>query len=336
MTVTHRDADRKPLVCVVIPMLDERRSIEACLDSFAAQTYPLDRLEVVVVDGGSTDGSRQYVDLRAESESWIRVVDNPLRKASAAFNAGVAAARGDVVCLFSAHGVADPDYVRTSVEVLLDTGASGVGGRYEHRGTDPGSNAIGLAMVSPFGMASPHRFVSGRCEVDTISHPAYRRSALVEIGPFDEGLERNSDYELNWRLRAAGHTLLFDPDIRSIYRPRPSLGALGRQFWAYGRWKARVIERHPRSLRLRHLVAPAAVAGAALGSPFLVTRRGRRLASVVGSAYGLAVAAAVARARPRRHDASPIVLGASFPVMHGCWGAGFLTSAVEDALRSRR
>lgn len=324
--------DWRPVVTVVVPMLNERGFIEECLDGFARQTYPPAQLDVVVVDGGSTDGSREFVDAMETTCRWLRVVDNPKRKASAAFNRGVEVAKGDVICLFSAHGVPDDRYVESSVAVLDETDAAGVGGRYLHVGRDRASNAIGLAMVSPFGMASPHRFASTRADVDTISHPAYRREWLVDVGPFDETLERNSDYELNWRLRAAGARLVFDPSIVSIYRPRPSLKGLGRQFWWYGRWKVRVIQRHPGSMRARHLVAPVAVVCAGLSPLLVATRRMRPVVAIGGVLYGAVVAAGTATARPAAHDADPLVLAAAFPIMHGAWGSGFLTSLLEDVI----
>jgi glycosyltransferase involved in cell wall biosynthesis len=325
-----------PVVSVVVPMLDEAGFIEACLQGFEAQDYPAELLDVVVVDGGSTDGSRDYVDKLAERVRWVRVVENPKGRASAAFNAGVAAAKGSVVCLFSAHGVPDPGYVRRSVEVLEETGAAGVGGRYVHEGLDPTSSAVGLAMVSPFGMASPHRFATSRCEVDTISHPAYRRSALEEVGPFDETLMRNSDYELNHRIRDLGLTLVFEPSVVSIYRPRGSLRALGRQFWWYGRWKERVVRRHPRSLKARHLIPPAAVFGGLLSPALVASARGRRAVTVATLAYTAMVGAAVVAAEPRRHGASVPTLALSFPVMHASWGAGFLLSLAEDSMEGLR
>jgi glycosyltransferase involved in cell wall biosynthesis len=325
-------ADRLPLVSVVVPMLNEAGYIHACLDGFAAQTYPLARLEVLVVDGGSTDGSREEVDKRAVDEPWIRVVENPARKAAAAFNRGFDAATGEVGCLFSAHGVPDPRYVERSVAVLQETGAAGVGGQYHHVGLDPTSAAIGLAMVSPFGMASTHRFAKRRQYVDTISHPAYWLAAVRPVGLFDEGLERNSDYEYNYRLRQAGLDLVFDPSVESTYRPRPSLKALGRQFWHYGRWKARVARRHRGSIKARHLVAPAAVAGAAAAPLMCLSRRGRYLVAGAALTYGAGVLAATVAAHPRRHGADPRTLAACFPTMHAAWGAGFLVSVIEDAI----
>jgi len=321
------------VVTIVVPMLNERGYIDECLAGFEAQTYPSDLLDVVVVDGGSTDGSREGVDRLAAERPWLRVVENPDRRASSAFNRGVEAAKGDVVCLFSAHGVPDEQYVERSVDVLTETGAAGVGGRYLHIGKDPRSNAVGLAMVSPFGMASPHRFAHRRRDVDTISHPAYRRAAMLDIGPFDETLERNSDYEFNWRMRARGHRLVFDPTISSIYRPRPSLRALARQFWWYGRWKARVVERHRDSLRLRHVVPPGFVIALALAPLLLPSRRGRRAIATGVGAYATLVACATAVARPVEHRASVAITAACFPVMHVAWGAGFATSVVEDIIR---
>jgi GT2 family glycosyltransferase len=208
-----------------------------------------------------------------------------------------------------------------------------VGGRYLHVGRDAASNAIGLAMVSPFGMASPHRFAGARREVDTISHPAYRREALVDVGPFDESLARNSDYELNFRLRDRGHRLIVDPSISSVYRPRGSLRALARQFWWYGRWKVRVAKRHPKSLRARHLVAPAAVVALALSPVAVRSRPGRRFIGLGTASYTVVAIAATVRARPREHRADVVTLLAAFPVMHVSWGAGFLASVLEDTVR---
>ena len=322
--------DPVPLVSVCVPMRDEQGYVEACLDGFAAQTHPLDRLEVIVVDAGSTDGSRAIVEARAASCPWIRIVDNPRRKAAAAFNRGLEAARGEVFCLFSAHGVPDPEYVARSVAVLAETGVTGVGGQYHHVGTDPTSNAVGRAMVSPVGMASPHRYATERLVVDTISHPAYRTEDLADV-TFDESLERNSDYDFNWRLRRAGRTLLFDPSVESVYRPRPSLRALGRQFWWYGRWKERVIRRNPGSLEPRHLVAPAFAASVVAAPVLAASPTGRRLLAAEAVGYAAVVAVGTVKARPRAHHAAPTTLAACFPVMHLSWGAGFLTSLVEDA-----
>jgi len=324
-----------PFVSVVIPMLDEVGFIGPCVEGFLAQSYPSELIEVLVVDGGSIDGSRDIIEAISAAHPRVRVLDNPKRLAAAAANVGIAEAKGDVLCFLSAHGVPDVEYVATSVRILGETDAVGVGGRYIHEGTDRSSRAIGLAMASPFGMASPHRWSDEVAEVDTISHPTFRKQPMIDVGGYDESLLRNEDYEFNYRLRAAGGRLVFSPEISSVYRPRSSLRALSRQFYAYGRWKATIMRRHPRSIRARHLVPPIAVAVGTGLAAAAVLGRGRRTAIAVALSYVTLEIAAVDRARPRRLEASVPVFIASLPVMHASWGAGVLSGLVKDVLAAR-
>ncbi len=335
-TPTGEDRPAEPVVTVALPMLNEAKYILACLDSFSQQDYPLDLLDVMVIDGGSDDGCRLVVEAYADKHPWVRIVDNPTGTASAAFNVGMNQAYGEVVCLFSSHGVADPDYVSRSVAALHRSGAAGVGGSYRHEGLDAVSNAIGAAMVSRVGMASPHRFAHSARDVDTISHPAYWRDAMIDVDGFDESLMRNSDYEFNFRMREAGYRLHFDPAIGSVYRPRPNLNSLFRQFWYYGKWKARVAEQHPASLRPRHLVAPAAAAGAAVTPFLLVDRRTRGLVALAWSAYAAVIAFGVASVDRKEREVSLPTLAAAFPAMHMAWGAGFIKTVLERVLGGKK
>jgi glycosyltransferase involved in cell wall biosynthesis len=323
------EPDDRPFVSVIVPMLNEADHIERCLTSLYAQDYAPDRFEILVVDGGSVDGSRERVQALARQAPDVRLIENPAQRASAAFNRGVEAAAGDVVCLVAAHAEVGTDYLRRSVDVLSETEAAGVGGVLKHEGLDRGSRAIGLAMTSPFGMASPFRYASSRRVADTIGHPAYWRERLEQVGPFDETLLRNSDYELNYRLRRAGAELLFDPTIVTTYRPRTSLPRLGRQFWAYGQWKAVVVRRHPRSVRPRHLAAPVAIAVLALAPALAASRTGRRMLVTAALAYGGLLAAAIVVARPTAKDADPVRFVAAFPTMHVAWGAGFWSTVLR-------
>lgn len=322
---------RPPLVSVVVPMRNEAPTIEACIRTFDVQEHPHDALEVIVVDGLSDDGSRDLVSRMALDRPWLRLVDNPDRRASSAFNRGIEASTGDYVCIVSSHGEVGPDFISRSLATLTETGASGVGGKLLHVGTDPVGRAIGAAMTSPFGMASPFRYANDRREVDTIGHPMYRRAALDEVGPFDESLERNSDYELNQRLRNAGHRLVFDPDIVTTYYPRGDLAGLARQFWDYGRWKAEIVRRDPSNLRWRHTV-PSTFALTAVAAPLLVRfPLGRRVVSAGLGCYGVGVALAVSKARPGDGDVDRRALVAAFPLMHLTWGAAFLRGLVDPS-----
>lgn len=314
----------RPMVSVVVPMRDEVESIESCIRTFDVQDHPVDALDVIVVDGMSADGSRALVERLAADRPWLRVVDNPDRIASAAFNRGIEAAKGDYVCIVSSHGSVGPDFVSRSLRTLEDTGAAGVGGKLVHEGSDPAARAIGLAMTSRFGMASPFRYAKTRREVDTIGHPAYRKSVLAEVGHFDESLDRNSDYELNQRLRNAGHVLVFDPEIVTKYHPRATLMKLARQFWDYGRWKAQIVRRDPSNLRWRHGIPPVVVLAAAAAPVASTSQRGRRWLGLVALAYGAMLAMAWREAKPGGRGADVPTFLAAFPVMHLTWGAGFL------------
>ena len=172
------------------------------------------------------------------------------------------------------------------------------------------------------------------------SRPAATKRVLmapmVAAGGYDETLLRNEDYEFNYRLRQNGGRLVFCPEISSVYRPRGSLKDLGRQFFAYGRWKATVMRRHPGSIRARHLVPPVAVAGGVVLAAANVAGRGRRLGAASVVAYLALVLTALARTRPWRRDGSPVVFAAALPTMHASWGAGVLTGLARDLVAGRR
>jgi GT2 family glycosyltransferase len=164
------------------------------------------------------------------------------------------------------------------------------------------------------------RFSERAEDVDTVYLGAWRRDTLVDAGGFDEDLPINEDYELFHRLRAAGGRVVLSPEIRSEYHVRPSLGALARQYYRYGRGKIDMLRMHPESLRWRQVAAPALVAG--LAASAVVAPFRPRLALIVPAAYVAANLAASALAARRRAGALP-VLPAAFATMHVSWGVGF-------------
>lgn len=329
-------SDTRPYVSIVVPMLDERKSIEDCVNSFDDQTYPESLFELIIVDGGSTDGSRELVEQMQRLRPWLKLISNPDRKASAGFNRGIEASDAPVVGIIGAHSKVGPDFLRMSVDALLQSNAAGVGGFLAHEGTDPIGSAIGMAMTSRLGMASPFRFAKDGRDVDTIGHPVYRREVLEYVGLFNEDLERNSDYELNYRIRTAGYRLLFDPRIITVYNPRQSLRQLSRQFFDYGRGKAVVIIRHPGSLRLRHLITPSLVLFL-LGAPgFARFKIGRAVVAGTSVAYAALICGTVAMTKPLRHGADPVTFVMAFPTMHITWGTGFICGCLKQFLNKLR
>lgn len=325
-----------PRVTVVMPVYNEAAFIERTLGAVLSQEYPADRIEALVVDGGSTDATRALVTAIAAADSRVRLLDNPRRIQASAMNIALDHAGGEIVVRVDGHTVIAPDYVRRCVDHLAATGAQNVGGPLRFEGTTPLGRSIAAAYRSPFSV--PSRFtVSDRAEfVDTVYMGAWPREVFAQIGRFDEALAVNEDYELNYRIRRAGGRIYLTPDIRSQYFGRQTLGALWRQFARYGAWKCRVLAQHPRSVRLRHLVAPAFVAvlagGALLGA---VNRFARRLWGAVIGLYLLASGLASLRQAARDGWALLPRLPLVFATIHLAWGSGFWLGALRRTLTGR-
>ena len=244
-----------PTVSAVIPCRNEERHIESCVRSLLAQEPVPGGFEVIVADGMSDDGTREILAKLVREDNRVRVIDNPDRTTALGMNAGIRQARGQFIAIMGAHNEYAPDYLRASLAVSEATGADNVGGSMLCRGQSRLQRAIAAAHHSPFsvGGARWHN-VQYEGPADTVFGGFYRRSVFERIGCFDESLLRNQDDELNLRLTLAGGKIWHSPSIRSFYCPRPSLGALFRQYLQYGYWKVAVIKKHRRPAALRHLV----------------------------------------------------------------------------------
>lgn len=297
-----------PTVTVLIPTYQEASAIDACLDAVERQTYPA-IVETLVVDGGSDDGTQAM----AAAHPGVTVLDNPGRIQSAALNIGIDAAVGEVLVRVDGHCVIADDYVERCVAALDESGAAMVGGGMTPVAHGAIQEGIADAMASRFG-AGPARFHTGGEAgwVDTVYLGAYRRDVVREVGGYATDVGVNEDSELAHRMSAHGG-IWFDPAIRSVYEPRSSLRALARQFYRYGRSRAATAKRHPGSVKPRQLVAPAL-----LVAIVVLPRRRWTL-----GAYAAGVIAATAidgGPGPTRRAVYLLAL----PIMHLCWGVGFL------------
>ena len=318
-----------PLVSVVIPMRNEAQHIAACLDSVLAQDYPADRLEVIVVDGESDDDSARV--LRGYGER-LRVLRNPGRIVPTAMNIGIRAARGTIVARVDAHTVLAPSYIRVGVEALQRSGADNVGGPMHSVSRGRVGTAIALAMSSRFGIGAYFHFATEDREVDTVYMGMYPRAVFERIGLFDEELVRNQDDELNYRLRKAGGRIFLTTRMQSQYQNRQSFRTLARQFFQYGVWKIRVLQKHPRQMSVRQFVPPlfvATVLGSAIMALWLPAARW--LFAAILAAYVLAVAAASASVARRHGWRDVAAVAAAFATMHCSWGSGFLVGGLRFA-----
>lgn len=322
-----------PTISFVVAARNEETTIESCVRSLLSQHYPADRIQVAVVDGRSTDNTREIVADLAREDSRVQLLDNPERTAPYAFNIGIAGTTGALISLQSAHGTASTDYASVLVSAFQNTGAALVGGRVVtvpgDRATPMGA-AIARAMSSPLGIGSARFRYSERAGwVDTAYPGAYRRELFDRIGGFDESLVRNQDDELHLRARRAGYPMWFEPQLRSTYRPRPRLTALWSQYSQYGWWRSVTLLKHWRVTSPRHLVPAALVAGLT-GAPLLAAivprpryRRWLRLLWSGGLGAWLAI---LFTAAVRERGGPPQIMmrvPAAVACLHVAYGVGF-------------
>jgi succinoglycan biosynthesis protein ExoA len=321
----------RPLVSVIVAMRNEEGFIGRCLDSLAAQDYPHESLEVLVLDGRSTDNSREIVSSMVGMVPDLRLLDNEKTVSPAAFNMGINEARGEVVTIISAHCYLAPDYVSSCVEYLHETGADCVGGPIETVGESDTARAIALAMSSPFGVGDAlFRYSEQESYVDTLAFGAYRREVFERVGLFDEELVGSEDDEFNYRLRSEGGKLFLTPAIKSFYHGRSSFRALVQQYFRYGLGKVRVMRRHPGQARLRHFIPALFVLCLVLSIAlsFFSPWFGLLFAAIVGC-YVLAsllVAASIARKEGWRFL---LLLPLAFACLHLSYGTGFLVGVAR-------
>lgn len=314
---------------LLVAMRNEANHIERCLESILTQDYP--NIEVWVLDGQSTDGSWQIVERMIRGRTNCFLVSNPGITQSMGWNLGIERASGDIIGIVSAHAELAQDYVSKAVETLQRTQADLVGGPMRAFGTGPVGRAVALATSTPFGVGgAKFHYASREGVVDTVYMGLCWKEMYLRIGPFDPEMVRNQDDELSYRLLERGGRIVCNPAIQSRYYNRATLGSLWRQYYQYGCWKVRVIQKHPRQARLRHCIPSMFVisllASAAWGSFSPV---GSRLVAIVGVPYLLAnLAASVWAVRKGLWRELPL-LPVVYMILHLSYGVGFLVGLVR-------
>lgn len=239
--------DDLPLISIIIPCRNEEGFIGKCLESIISQFYPKDNLEVLVVDGMSTDKTREVVREYGEKHSFISLLENPRKVTPFGMNIGIRNSRGEVIILVNAHSILDKNFLKNNIEYLNKTHADAVGGMLNtiNEGASIISNAIPLATDSIFG-AGGRRYRSRIQEgfvKDTLPYCAYRRELFDKIGLIDEDLIRDQDEEFNYRILKNGGKIFFTPKIKSYLYVRPTLEKLWKQHFQYGYFKPLVLSK---------------------------------------------------------------------------------------------
>ncbi|MFB2597828.1 glycosyltransferase family 2 protein [Herbiconiux sp. P17] len=340
---TPEPTAERPGVSYVMPVLNEVTHVEAAIASLLDQDYegPFD---VIVALGPSIDGTTELLERLSRVDPRIRVIDNPTGSTPSGLNVAIGASQYPIVVRVDAHSLLPRDYTRIAVETMLRTGAANVGGIMKAEGTTPFESAVAIAYGSKAGLGGGAHHVGGKeGPAETVYLGVFRREWLTKVGLFNEDIRRGQDWELNRRLRASGGVVWFTPALVVIYRPRPSLERLARQFFSTGLWRGELARRFFTANALKYFVPPVTVALVVLG--FLAgvvglvllgvgsTQGDSTLAAVgLGLVFGfivpivyllfVAVAAidAVRRGGGRTGAWFLIVL----PCIHFSWGLGFI------------
>lgn len=320
-----------PFITVVSPVRNEEEHIHGCLSALVNQDYPRDRYEILVIDGMSEDKTRDIIKSFVKQHSHVRMYDNVNKTVPFALNIGLQYARGEIIVRVDGHAVVAKDYLAQCSRYLKTTRADCVGGRIVSINETKLGRAIALAMSCVFGVGdAKFRVFGGEGWVDTLAFGAYRREVFDKVGTFDEELVRNQDDEFNYRLRKFGGRIFMTPDIKSYYYPRMDIRKLWRQYFLYGFWKVRVMQKHLKMMQIRQFI-PGLFLVSLIGSgilgyyskPFFMVFASILLSYlVVTLVYSLKVAV-------KNGLGYFIILPSVFTCLHFSYGFGFICGLIK-------
>lgn len=317
------DPVAKPFVSVVVPVLDEERHIRAALASLTDITAELD-YEVLVMDAGSSDATREIVLAAARRNGRIRWYPNPKRLQSAAVNQAerLADPRAAIIIRADGHALYPPGFVATCLARMAETGASAIVVPLHIVGESCVQRAIAALQSSLIGNGGGDNRPARQSRfVDQGHHAAFDRKLFCDLGGYDDTFSHNEDTDLDVRIRHAGGRIWLEASIAVTYFSRRSLRGLGRQYFDYGKGRARVSRKHRTQLRLRQLLPPVTLGLLLLclaSSPFIPWL-------LLGpAAYLAACLAAGAADALRRHDPCLLLVGPAAIVLHLSWAAGLV------------
>lgn len=245
-----------PMVSVIMPVRNEAGFIARSVGAALAQDYPPERLEVLVADGMSDDGTREVLAELAAQRRNLRVIDNVKRIVPTGFNAALDVAQGEIIIRVDGHAIVAPDFVRQNVALMAERPeAWSTGGPIVHQARTSFGKAVAVAMAHPLGIGNArHHFSGYEGYGEGVPFPAFRRWVFERVGKFDEALVRNNDDEFNFRVTQAGGKVYISPRVRYTYFVRERVRQLFRQYFQYGFWRIPVIKKHRQPTTVRQLV----------------------------------------------------------------------------------
>jgi succinoglycan biosynthesis protein ExoA len=245
-----------PFVSIIMPIRNEAEFIERTIGSILDNDYPRDKMEILVADGCSDDGTQEIVNRIAEKDTRVKLSVNTRKIVSTGLNMALKLFRGDIFIVIGGHCEISPDFIKKSVGCLREHPEAWiVGGYLKTISAGYIGRVIAAATQSPIGVGNArHRLGGYDGWVDTVPYGAHYRWVLDKVGYFDEELVRNQDDEFNMRIISAGGKIRMSGDICSIYYSRSSLRKLWHQYFQYGFWRVRTLQKHGRPAVFRQVI----------------------------------------------------------------------------------
>lgn len=310
----------QPFVTVGIPCLDEEDFIEDVVERVLGQSYPADKMEVLVADGGSTDRTLAILAELERRDPRVRCIPNPGKIQAAGMNEIVRQAKGEVLIRLDAHADYADDYIESCIRVLEQTGADNVGGAARSLARNWFQKALCAALDSPLGVGgSKYRDASNEGYVESVFNGAFRRRVFETAGMYDPGAITNEDAELNQRILDSGGKIFLSRDIVAYYYPRDSYSGLAKQYFKYGKGRARTLLKHGGLPSIRPLV-PFLFTVGALG--LIATRKRQPFTLPAFALYALGAGIEAVRVGRKVGPWGIPVVWTIFPVLHVSHGLG--------------
>ena len=244
------------IVSIICPTYNEERYIQQTLESFLTQQFHSFELEILICDGRSTDATRKIVEEYANHHPCVRLIDNPHRKTPYAFNEGIKHAKGEYVAILGAHARYQPNYLQVCYDELIKSGAAGCSGRIITRSSS-GRYEPKLAewvTLSTYGVSGKSFRTSPEGYTHSVPYPLFKKQVLIDLGGYDNSLERNQDNEMNQRILDAGHTLYITWKTHCYYHPPANLKSLMKYASRNGFWNAKSLVKYTSSMRIHHFI----------------------------------------------------------------------------------
>lgn len=324
----------KIVISIVIPCRNEKVHIEECLKSLLVQEIPQEEYEILVVDGLSTDGTREILNLYAKKYPLIHVLDNEKRTTPFAMNLGIRNALGENIAICGSHTKYDRKFLSSALQLLQDHGEVGcVGGPIISIGDTDFAKAVSIAMSSTVGVGNAkHRFPDYEGYAEMACFPIYRKTVFEKIGYFDENLVRNQDDEFSLRYRLSGGKVFISPKVKSIYYVRNSAGKLFKQYFQYGFWRWIVLKKHKIQISYRQMIPPLFIVSLIVSFITGLVINSSIVIFMIPIVYFIAISAHSIKIAKRESFKTGLYFFEAVVILHFSYGTGVIYSYLKDKL----